>query len=268
MITGKRLAWLFAYVYFASYVTRINFAAVIQEVVTDTGYEKSALSIILVCMSISYGIGQIINGAAADKRPPFLLVSIGLSVIAATNAAMTLPLPSAVRILIWATNGFGQSMLWCPIFYIISNLLHPKVRFTAITVVLLCTPLGKASCAWLSGLALSFGKWQNVFLMASSVIAAIAVLWISASIGLKKNLVVSVAETKEQKEKAEKSRGLFSLLSESGVLLMLPAMLVYGLFMNGVVELVPSILSKEYGLYRQDFCGCVYSKIERDKRLK
>ncbi len=25
-------------------------------------------------------------------------------------------------------------------------------------------------------------------------------------------------------------------------------------------------LSKEYGLYRQDYCGCVYSKRERDRR--
>ncbi len=25
-------------------------------------------------------------------------------------------------------------------------------------------------------------------------------------------------------------------------------------------------LSKEYGLYRQDYCGCVYSKIEREKK--
>ena len=243
--------WMFALcflVYSSVYIARGNFAyarsTMLAEGVIDVGTAGILSAVYFGC----YAIGQIINGAAADKRPPFLLVSIGLSVIAATNAAMTLPLPSAVRILIWATNGFGQSMLWCPIFYIISNLLHPKVRFTAITVVLLCTPLGKASCAWLSGLALSFGKWQNVFLMASSVIAAIAVLWISASIGLKKNLVVSVAETKEQKEKAEKSRGLFSLLSDCGVLLMLPAMLVYGLFMNGVVELVPSILSKEYGL--------------------
>jgi len=27
-------------------------------------------------------------------------------------------------------------------------------------------------------------------------------------------------------------------------------------------------LSKKYDLYRQDFCGCIYSKIERDKRIK
>ncbi|MBQ8567724.1 MAG: epoxyqueuosine reductase QueH [Oscillospiraceae bacterium] len=27
------------------------------------------------------------------------------------------------------------------------------------------------------------------------------------------------------------------------------------------------MLSKEYGLYRQDYCGCVYSKAERDRRV-
>jgi len=27
-------------------------------------------------------------------------------------------------------------------------------------------------------------------------------------------------------------------------------------------------LSKEYGLYRQDYCGCVYSRLERDRRLQ
>ena len=27
-------------------------------------------------------------------------------------------------------------------------------------------------------------------------------------------------------------------------------------------------LSKEYGLYRQDYCGCVYSKLEREEQIK
>ena len=27
-------------------------------------------------------------------------------------------------------------------------------------------------------------------------------------------------------------------------------------------------LSKEYGLYRQDYCGCAYSKAEREKEKK
>lgn len=176
------------------------------------------------------------------------MVGIGLFVVALANAAMTLSMPAPVRIAVWGINGIGQSMLWCPVFYVISNMLHPKVRFVAITVVTLCTPVGKASCAWLSGLAIGGGKWQSVFLMASSVIFAVFVLWIVASLVLKKNLVAEHSAPSKKDENAERGKGLFSLLLKSGVVFMLPAMLVYGLFLNGVVELVPSILVKEYGL--------------------
>lgn len=243
--------WMFLLcflVYSSAYIARGNFAyarsTMLDSGVIDVGTAGILSAVYFGC----YAAGQLINGAAADRRPPFLLVSIGLCSIAVTNAAMMLSVPAAVRVLIWAANGFGQSMLWCPVFYIISNLLHPKIRFTAITAVTLCTPVGKASCAWLSGLALSFGKWQNVFLMSSSVIAAVAVLWISASLGLKKNLVSPQIEDKIRDGKNERGKGIFGLLADSGVVFMLPAMLIYGLFLNGVVELIPSILSKEYGL--------------------
>lgn len=243
--------WMFILcflVYSCAYIARGNFAyarsTMLAEGVIDVGSAGILSAVYFGC----YAVGQLINGAAADKRPPFLLVSIGLCVIAVTNAAMMLSVTPILRVLIWAANGFGQSMLWCPIFYIISNMLHSKVRFTAITVVTLCTPVGKASCAWLSGLALSFGKWQNVFLMASSVIAAVAILWVSAGLGLKKNLVApQTVQTKKEGEKP-KRQGLFGLIYKSGVLFMLPAMLVYGLFLNGVVELIPSILVKNYDL--------------------
>ena len=32
-------------------------------------------------------------------------------------------------------------------------------------------------------------------------------------------------------------------------------------YLNGVIE-----LSKEYGLYRQDYCGCAFSKAEAERR--
>ncbi len=243
--------WMFALcflVYSAVYIARGNFAyarsTMLAEGVVDVGTAGILSAVYFGC----YAVGQLINGAAADKRPPFVLVGTGLLIIAAANAAMMLNMPTPIRIFVWALNGFGQSMLWCPIFYIISNLLHTKVRLTAITVVTLCTPIGKASCAWLSGLAISFGRWQNVFFMASSIILAVAILWISASLVIKKDLVKEAREQLIEGELTEKKQGLFGLICKSGVILMLPAMLVYGLFLNGVVELVPSILSKEYGL--------------------
>ena len=234
--------------YSAAYIARGNFAYARATMLENGVIDVGTAGILSAVYFGFYAVGQIVNGAAADKRPPFVMVGIGLFVVALANAAMTLSMPAPVRIAVWGINGIGQSMLWCPVFYVISNMLHPKVRFVAITVVTLCTPVGKASCAWLSGLAIGGGKWQSVFLMASSVIFAVFVLWIVASLVLKKNLVAEHSAPSKKDENAERGKGLFSLLLKSGVVFMLPAMLVYGLFLNGVVELVPSILVKEYGL--------------------
>ena len=235
-------------VYSAVYIARGNFAYARTTMISDGVLDIGTAGVLSAVYFGCYAIGQLINGAAADKRPPFLLVTVGLCIIALSNAAMMLPVPALLRVFVWAVNGFGQSMLWCPVFYIISNVLHSKVRFTAITVVTLCTPIGKAACAWLSGLAVSFGKWQNVFLMASSVIAAVTILWITGVLTLRKDLVIPQTAEKISSRETHKKEGVFALLVKSGMLFMLPAMLVYGLFLNGVVELIPSILSKEYGL--------------------
>ena len=235
-------------VYSAVYIARGNFAYARTTMISDGVLDIGTAGVLSAVYFGCYAIGQLVNGAAADKRPPFLLVTVGLCIIALSNAAMMLPVPALLRVFVWAVNGFGQSMLWCPVFYIISNVLHSKVRFTAITVVTLCTPMGKAACAWLSGLAVSFGKWQNVFLMASSVIAAVTILWITGVLTLRKDLVIPQTAEKISSRETHKKEGVLALLVKSGMLFMLPAMLVYGLFLNGVVELIPSILSKEYGL--------------------
>ena len=101
-IGGKPLAWLLTAVYFASYVTRINFAAIIQEIVTDMGYEKAALSVVLVVISITYGVGQIINGRLGDKIPPDIMILIGLVVSTVANLLFPLFIDSIpVMAVLW-----------------------------------------------------------------------------------------------------------------------------------------------------------------------
>ena len=56
-LKGKPLLWALTIVYFASYMTRVNLAAIIQEVVTDTGFEKSTLSIVLILIATSAVFG-------------------------------------------------------------------------------------------------------------------------------------------------------------------------------------------------------------------
>ena len=74
----KRTVYLCAFIYFISYITRINYGAIVAEMVADTGLSKSALSMALTGSFITYGAGQVISGIFGDRYQPKTLVALGL----------------------------------------------------------------------------------------------------------------------------------------------------------------------------------------------
>ncbi|MBR6729033.1 MAG: MFS transporter, partial [Clostridia bacterium] len=74
----NKIVWLCAFIYFISYITRINYGAIIAEMVTSTGHLKSTLSWALTGSFITYGLGQTVSGYFGDRFQPRLLVSLGL----------------------------------------------------------------------------------------------------------------------------------------------------------------------------------------------
>ena len=243
--------WL---VYTCAYIARGNFSfarsLMINEGLIGVGVAGAISSVYFIC----YAAGQMINGALADKKSPFGMVAVGLVAVVFTNLAMTFTQPAWLFCVWWAINGFGQSMLWSPVFFIISNILHSKVRFFAVTAIAVSTPAGKMSCSLLSSLALKGGKWANVFYMASFIIAAMLLLWIAAYLAVRKNVINNavVSEKPEKEtvadERAERPHSALALFLGGGLIALIPSLIVYGVLCNGVSEVVPSILSGEYGL--------------------
>jgi len=236
--------------YSCAYIARGNFSfartLMIDGGVIDAGEAGIISAVYFVC----YALGQVVNGVIADRKSPFIMVIIGLSVVIASNITMPF-LASAPQLMMffWGINGIGQSMLWSPVFFIISNVLNSKVRFASVTLISICTPAGKISCSLLSGLALINDKWQNVFFMASLAIAAALILWIAVYISVRKDVVAQYPEKNPSEERVSENQHSFGkLIVASGTLIMLPALAIYGLFLNGVVELIPSILSGDYQL--------------------
>ena len=68
-----------------SYITRINYGAVISEMVDQTGLSRAVLSMALTGSFITYGTGQIISGICGDKFSPKKLVFYGLSLSIGMN---------------------------------------------------------------------------------------------------------------------------------------------------------------------------------------
>ena len=74
----QKITYLFMITYMVSYITRINYGAIISEMVASTGISKSMLSLALTGSFATYGIGQIISGICGDRFHPKKLLSYGL----------------------------------------------------------------------------------------------------------------------------------------------------------------------------------------------
>ena len=200
---------------------------------------------------IFYAVGQLVNGFLGDKISPFWMVSIGLCIVVLSNVAMMLLQPSYLYVLWWGINGYGHSMLWAPIYFVLSNMINQRLRAFALTAISISSPLGKISSALISGIALKGDIWQRVFFAVTIVCSAILLLWITGYLALSKRLIVAEAQSESESLEApvrSEKTGFLRILLVSGVAIMLPSMFVHGLFYNGVVEMMPTILSEQYSM--------------------
>lgn len=199
---------------------------------------------------IFYALGQLVNGFLGDRVSPFWMVTAGLFVVIASNTMMMLSQPSWLYVVWWGINGYGHSMLWSPIYFLLSNVINKKIRVITLTAISISSPLGKITSALVSSAALSGGKWQRVFFAVTVICAVVLLLWTAGYVALKKNMIVPVKEIKmpQSDDGSKNNKGFGKILILSGVAIMLPSMFVHGLFYNGVVELMPTILYEQYSM--------------------
>ena len=113
-------------------------------------------------------------------------------------------------IIIWAANGFFQSMLWSPILRIYSEMINKKLKKRAILDISLSLPVGTV-CAYLaSTLIIKYFKWHYVFVCGSICIFLAALFVFSVYLYSKKDIVKRRTEfdLKKAQERAHILEGL------------------------------------------------------------
>ena len=242
-LNAKQLALIFSIVYFASYVTRINFAAIIQSVVSDTGYLKSDLSLVLVVLSITYGTGQIINGIISDKINPKLVISIGLSLACLINILFPL-LSSSITLMciLWGINGFAQAMLWPPIVKIMVTTLNEKEYNEATTKVIKSSSIGTIFIYVISPLIISLLGWKYVFINSAIIGLVSLIIWFvyQSRIDLTYKL-----ETNEIKEKSKLSLPKIAFFP---LVFICVSIILQGMLRDGITAWMPTYLVEVYSL--------------------
>ena len=232
--------FLFSLTYFVSYISRINYGAIISEMETATNISRSLLSMAITASFITYGTGQIVSGIIGDKISPKKLVGIGLIVTALMNLLIPVFKNPYVMLVFWGMNGFAQAFMWPPIVKLMTVILNEEQYKSAVVKVSWGSSFGTIVVYLLSPLLISWFGWKSVFVFSSLCAAAMFFVWNKLCYEPEQNEVKS----KNVKEGTKSYKKLFSLT----VLAVMFAIVLQGMLRDGVTTWMPSYISETYNL--------------------
>lgn len=241
----RRMILLCAAVYFTSYISRINFGALILEIVRAEGYSKPAVSLAVTVNFVTYGAGQLVSGWLGDRIDPRRLIFAGLLGAAGTNLLIPLcPGPGAMAA-VWGVNGFLQAMLWPPLVRIMTELFTEEVYRRASVRVSWGSSFGTIAVYLTAPLCILWSGWRSMFFAASAICAAAAFVWLLYS----GKAETCPARDHSRHEGAESPRterlpaGMLALL-----LGIMAAIVCQGALRDGVTTWMPSFIAETYRL--------------------
>lgn len=252
-IGGKKLAWILTLIYFTSYVTRINLAAVISEVVTATGFSRTELAVALTCLSATYGIGQVVNGMLGDRVKPQNLILTGL--ITATVINFVFPFLASSPMLmaiLWGINGFAQAMMWPPIVKILVANMDDNMYSYAVVRVSWGSSIGTIAVYLLAPLLIGITGWQGVFIASALIGAIVTVLWCF----IKGNIQVPAQQVSDGGKPVKAHIPKQALFPMVFIAL---GIIFQGMLRDGVTSWMPSYLSEIFNLGNQTSIFCTVS---------
>lgn len=234
---ANRITLLLAATYMVSYVTRINFGAIISEMADATGFGKSALSMSLTGSFICYGAGQLISGILGDKISPKRLVSLGLGVSVIMNLLIPMCQDPNQMLAVWCINGLAQAFMWPPIVKIMTGLLSAEEYKQAVTKVSWGSSVGTILIYLLAPMVITATSWRGVFYGSAAVGVVMLILW---------NIWPMTVETTKSHTIGQGSA--VKLLLSPMMLLILLAIVLQGMLRDGITTWMPSLISESFGL--------------------
>lgn len=247
------LTLLCFFVYAVSYIGRLNYAGVMAEMIDDSFITKVQGGTIATAYFLCYGIGQFINGFAADKVSPGKLIVTGLLGAAIANWLMGIAGSYTQMILIWAINGYFQSLIWGPVFILVTQSIPENFKRKSILLLNSSSAAGAALSYAFTGLILKYVSWRKSFILSAGCLGATLAIWIIVSALLFHNAdqVPNIENSQKANSISGKSsyrKTLYNCFIGSGlVFIILPAM-IHGMLKDGITSWLPTYITETFTL--------------------
>ncbi|MBQ8310148.1 MAG: MFS transporter, partial [Clostridia bacterium] len=245
---ATKIAWMFSLLYFSSYVMRINFAVMLVKVISEMQVEKTALSVVITGLTITYGIGQVISGVLGDKIKPQYLLTAGLAVAALCNIAMFFCTTIPAMTVVWSINGLAHALLWPPMVRLMSTNLS-DIEYSYAAVRISWGSSGATILLYLvCPLLLYIMNWRSIMLLCAAFGIAVLALWVAINRRLLQGDINTSAATQTDAPESPKTYIPVPKYVFIPIALIMLAIIMQGMLRDGVTNWLPSFLLESFGV--------------------
>ena len=243
---ARRLTLLCAAVYFCSYLTRLDYGAVMVEMVRAEGFSRVDASAALTGLFITYGFGQLISGYLGDRVRPQLLIFFGLIACGLMNLLIPFCPSPAWMTVVWSVNGLAQAMMWPPLVRIMSQHMTESEYKVATVRVSWGSSLGTIAIYLMIPLLLKVSSWRGVFYCAAAVGMGMAAFWMARYGRVEHTLPLQeqAAPADEPGDAGKSGGGLRALMPLLAI--MMGVIICQGTLRDGITTWMPTYLADTY----------------------
>lgn len=234
-------SWLFAVVYFVSYITRINYGAIISQMAASEGMAKSSLSVALTGLFVTYGVGQLVSGVLGDKFQPKNVLFAGLVLSSAMNLVLPFCKTTFLMCAVWCVNGFAQALIWPPLVRMMTSIYDSDYYVKACTNVSNGGALGIMAVYMISPLIINISSWKWVFFISAILGFVMSALWMALAFKTENN-------GKNAKKTNDSETNLWKLMLTPAMIMIYISIILQGSLRDGVTTWTPSYLSENFGM--------------------
>ncbi len=200
------VTWL---AYAGFYFCRKNFSVAMPLLKEDLSFSDDDFALIIFVYSLSYMLGQFVNGVLSDRHGPRLIVGLGMGVAVVANVLMGLSATPLLFLLLGVVSGGAQSTGWPGTVKNMAPWYGRHERGVVMAWWATCYVLGAFLATQFAAWCISSNApfeawgWKRVFLMPAAVLAGIALLYVwltrngPADVGLPELEEIQPEETDE-----------------------------------------------------------------------
>ncbi len=233
-------------VYFTSYISRVNLAAVMVELIQSGFAEKQVAALALTLCAVTYGTGQVLSGWLGDRFKPQNIILFGLLVTASMNLSISFLQNPSVLPVLWAVNGFAQACMWPPLVCILNAQLSEERYSRACVWVSQGSAFGTIFVYASAAVLIRLGSFRTVFAFSGIAALTMALIWKPIFERWFGKCAVSAAKTTVAEVTNTAQPFNFHALQLMGLVML--GIILQGSLRDGVTNWMPTFVSENFGM--------------------